>query len=1360
MKHLGNTRRGLIAAVFGGAVLLAPVTAQEAREDAGFLEGLIEGALGGAGRTVTVIGLEGALSSQATIRRIEIADADGTWLTVRDVALNWRRLALLRRRLEVEALTVGTIDLARPPLPGPDAPPALAADPEAQPFSLPELPVSVDVAQLAVGALRLGAPVIGEEVLMSINGAASLRGGTGNVALSAVRIDGHDSAYRLRAGYDNASTETLVDLDLREAAGGLISTLAQIPGAPPLTLTVAGDAPLGDFVADLAFATDGVERLAGSIEIADLAVPEGGAAERMITVDVAGDVAPLFLPDYQAFFGRRIALAARARQGSALGVDVEALSLRTRGLQLDGRLTLNTAFLPVDADLDARLGTDSGLPVVLPIGGPATLVHGAALNIVYDEAAGDSFSVDLDADGVMRADGLLVDRISARIAGAADKTAPTEIAGVVADLAADVSGLSFTDPALWDAAGDAVALTGRIDWTSGGALRLTGVDLSAGDVTAQGAATVVGLESGAITVDAQMTAAAADLARFAAISGQAGLAGALSADIDADVDVVSGAFDVALTGQGRDLRIGTPEADGLLAGNVDLDLAAARDATGIRLDRLSLDGRRVTVAGRAAIAPDGFPRLVDLTGRIGAATGAPVVLPVPGAAVTLQSAGFDAAYDAETGDDFRVALDVNALEQGDLLRIGRARLTADGMLSRDAAGIAGIGGLTAAIAAEVSDAAARDPELAAALGPGARLSGDLAYDAVAGTARLDRLSLQSGAARLAGQARADGLDGSGITASGELDLATGPMARFAALAGLPLSGTATATGSFGYAVETGFFDVDLAADARNVAIGTPQVDQILRGASRLRLRARNDERGLRIDEAVIDTAELNLAAAGRQDGNVTRIDVDGRLRNLGLFVEGFPGAVTLDGDVTGSGGIWGIDAALAGPAGITARIAGDVLRPDGTLGLTAQGGLPLQAANPFIRPRTLEGEARFDLALDGQPGLEAVSGTVTIAGARAADPATRLALEQIGLTVALARGRADLDLSGTLSSGGQITASGPVTLSGNFPADIQAQLTNLTLVDPALYEISLGGQVGVNGPLLGGAAITGRIDVGRSEIRIPAGLSSAGTLLEIRHVGESEASRITRRRAGLLSDPQPDGRDRSGGPAFPLDIVISAPNQIFVRGRGLNIELGGAIEIGGTTANPIPSGGLELIRGRLDLLARQLEFETAEITLQGDLEPDIRLVATSENDSITARIVIAGSVSAPEISFESDPELPEDEVLAQLFFNKSISELTPLEVAQLAASIRQLTGGGGGPLGFARDALGVDRLALSTDEEGNTEVTAGRYITDEIYTDVTVGSDGRSTIELNYEVGRGFELEGGFDNEGNSSLGFSFARDY
>ena len=153
------TRLMLLVAMLALAGMAPAQTAAEISEqvddDRGFLTRLIEENLSSAGRVVRVTGFQGALSSRASVAEISIADDDGVWLVLRDVELVWSRSALLARRLEVNRLSAAEIDLRRPPLPEPGLP-----SPEAGGgFSLPELPVSVRIGEIAAGRVTLGAPL-------------------------------------------------------------------------------------------------------------------------------------------------------------------------------------------------------------------------------------------------------------------------------------------------------------------------------------------------------------------------------------------------------------------------------------------------------------------------------------------------------------------------------------------------------------------------------------------------------------------------------------------------------------------------------------------------------------------------------------------------------------------------------------------------------------------------------------------------------------------------------------------------------------------------------------------------------------------------------------------------------------------------------------------------------------------------------------------------------------------------------------------------------------------------------------------------------------------------------------------------
>lgn len=1590
-------------------------TAALAEDEAGFLERQIAGLLGGEGREVRVLGLEGALSSQARIGLIEIADADGVWLRVREAELDWRRVALLRRRLEVQALQAALVEVIRRPLPPPAQRPALTAEPaaEAEPFSLPQLPLSVNVQRLAIAELRLGETVLGTAAELRVEGSAALAEGDGDVDLQIDRTDGPGDSYGIAAAFEDESRQLSIDLDVQEARDGIVGTLAGIPGSPPLSLSVAGDGPLGDFTAEIDLSTDGEQRLAGTVALRD--TPEGPAARR-ITADLGGDVTPLFLPDYRGFFGPDVALDLEALQGPDYGLGVETLSLRANGLRLDGTARLGSDFVPLGIDLDGRVGTASGLPVVLPAGGPPLLLHGADLTVRYDADDGDRFSVALTADGVQRTDGLLIDRLSLAAEGVLERGTQTAVAGIETALTARVEGFAATDPGLDAAVGQAVAANGIVAWSRGAPLEIRALDLTAGEATARGRAALDGIETGNLAVSAALDAGLPDLARFAGLAGL-DLSGAVEAALTAEYDLPTGAFDAMLDGVTRDLRLGNAEADALLAGTVALGLTASRDARGIALERLRASGRRLDLDGTLTLDAQGLPDAVSLAGRLGDPAGEAVALPVPGRAVTLQGATIDLQYDAAAGEDVRLratvqdladatagrlrtarvaadgrlvkgagtvqalagdleftaggietpdaalaalledgvrlegaadwsraedrlrvrdllldaagarlsgaadleavragaprgtvrgrlesgalsafapllgqplqgsitadldadldtetgtfdvsldgrardvslgnagadnlldgtvaialdaardadgvelsrllvdgarlrldataaltpdfvprdvavrgqfgavdggpttlpvpggavleALDLVALYDADagdaflldldgrgldrpgLARIARAVLLADGALTQEAGALTG---LDAALAARIEGVSGANAALSDALAPGLVLDAEADWRAQDDTLTLTGLSVATGEVVATGAGRVRGLTGGAPAPEARLTIDTGPLSRFARLAGTALRGRLTGAAEGGFDPATGHFSLDADLDGDALAAGIPVVDAILSGRSELVVQAARDADGLTIDRAVIDTAELDFQASGGTDAaGEARIDVAGRLRDAGLLVPGFSDPVALDATLSSPDfATWSVDGGLDGPAGLRADARGIVLQPGGALDLAVTGTLPLSLANAFIAPRTLEGSATLDARLAGAPALAAVSGTLEVPGARFADPGTGIALENIAVGLDLADSRAALDASAALATGGTLQLDGPITLTGQYPADLELTLTDLRVLDPTLYEIFLGGAVTMSGPLAGGARIAGQIDIDEGELNISGALGRAGALIEVRHLGEPEASARTRRYAGL--EQENARRDGGGGPVYPLDLVISAPRQVFVRGRGLDVELGGEVAVGGTTAAPVGTGSLELIRGRLDLLARRLTFDTARITLLGDFEPVIEMVARSSNAGVTSLISITGPVSDPEIEFSSQPDLPEDEVLAQLFFGKALQDLTPLEIAQLGAAIRQLTGAGGtGPLGFAREALGVDQLSLGTDEDGGATVTAGRYITERVYSDVTVNEDGRSEVELNYELRDDLTVQGGFSNDGDTGVGFAFERDY
>ena len=482
--------------------------------------------------------------------------------------------------------------------------------------------------------------------------------------------------------------------------------------------------------------------------------------------------------------------------------------------------------------------------------------------------------------------------------------------------------------------------------------------------------------------------------------------------------------------------------------------------------------------------------------------------------------------------------------------------------------------------------------------------------------------------------------------------------------------------------------------------------------------------------------------------------------DISPLVPDLRGPLRAQGTARQDGDAFVVDVTLDGPGGTNARVAGTA---GASSDLSVTGSAPLGLANAALAPQRISGTARFDLALRGAPALENLSGTISTSGAALSLPTLRNGLEGIDVTVSLAGGRAQIQAQAGVESGGTVSVAGPAQLSAPFAADLAVRF-DVTAEDPNLYTADVQGALQIAGPLTGGARIAGRIVIDGAEIAVPSsGITGVGDIPPIRHVRTPAPVARTLERAGQTDEANGNGGGDGGGggAAFALDLAIAAPGRIFVRGRGLDAELGGELLVRGTTANPVVSGGFELVRGRLDILQQRFQLDRGAITFQGDLVPFIELAAVTQTDALTASIIVEGPANEPDVRFESSPEVPQEEILAQIFFGRDLSQLSPLQAIQLANSVAVLAGrGSGGLLERLRGSAGLDDLDLTTDAEGNTAVRAGKYISDNVYTDVQVGQEGDARVTLNIDITDSLTARGSAGAEGDTSLGLFFERDY
>ena len=454
-------------------------------------------------------------------------------------------------------------------------------------------------------------------------------------------------------------------------------------------------------------------------------------------------------------------------------------------------------------------------------------------------------------------------------------------------------------------------------------------------------------------------------------------------------------------------------------------------------------------------------------------------------------------------------------------------------------------------------------------------------------------------------------------------------------------------------------------------------------------------------------------------------------------------------------------ASASAPAGLTIAASGRLDLAGASTNITITGRAPLSLANRFLADRgtQVSGTLAIAVSVSGSLKKPAVRGTVSTSGAQVVDPEANLRLGNVALDAAIDGNTVTIrSASAAIGGGGSISAAGTISLAGSLPADIRISLDNARYADGNLVVATLSGRLAITGPLLRDPLLSGEITVSRAEITVPETLGGGAAALDVKHIDASKAVRQTLRRA-KASDGTPMPTSRPS--VVRLDVNVSAPNRIFVRGRGLDAELGGSVRLTGPITGIQPVGGFRLIRGRLSILGQRITFDEGTVSLVGDLDPYLDFVARSSSSDITVFITVRGRISDLDITFSSQPELPQDEVLARLIFNRGINELSAFQIAQLAAAAAELAGGSNNSLlGGLRAATGLDDLDVVTDSQGNAAVRAGRYIQDNVYLGIEAGERGSTRGTINLDITDDLKARGSIGANGDTGLGVFYEKDY
>jgi hypothetical protein len=443
----------------------------------------------------------------------------------------------------------------------------------------------------------------------------------------------------------------------------------------------------------------------------------------------------------------------------------------------------------------------------------------------------------------------------------------------------------------------------------------------------------------------------------------------------------------------------------------------------------------------------------------------------------------------------------------------------------------------------------------------------------------------------------------------------------------------------------------------------------------------------------------------------------------------------------------GLDPQLRDPADPTGRAAGE----------EAQPGLHLELDLLRGSETLMEGRIRYPLSWSLLPPSAAprAEETVVVEVHSADVPLDRFDFflpENIGLAGTL---RLDLSTRGPLND---------PDLDGRVVAhDLQVSLADGSRVH-ADADIGLAGR-------RSHPVVEGSIEVGQGVLRIPETqeelLPDEGSpvLWTLEGMGpdggpgeESSEEGTTGQRAGASAEPS----------SMDLDVGLVIPSGLWIRGRGLEVELAGDLRFAQRGGIPTVTGSLEAVRGHLVFLGRNFQVERGQVTFYGEdeIDPTLDIQLTNRTEGVLVRVSFGGTVREPELTLSSEPEMSEGDIFSLLLFGRSIDELNSDQVDLLQRRATDLVASYGAAkleTGIAR-RLGVDMLTVrrAEGEKRRSSLVIGKYLSRRVLLryEQVLEEQINFLINLEYFLSRHFRLETVFGRESQSGLGIKWITDY
>jgi translocation and assembly module TamB len=380
------------------------------------------------------------------------------------------------------------------------------------------------------------------------------------------------------------------------------------------------------------------------------------------------------------------------------------------------------------------------------------------------------------------------------------------------------------------------------------------------------------------------------------------------------------------------------------------------------------------------------------------------------------------------------------------------------------------------------------------------------------------------------------------------------------------------------------------------------------------------------------------------------------------------------------------------------------------------------------------------------------TGTASIVDGEFEDAGVGLVLKGLAVRVDLKGDAVDVSsLAATDGGRGSMSGSGRLSLVRNGESSLRLGLKGFRLFDTALGQAVASGNVDVNRAADGKVRLGGALTIDRAQISPKAATPSGVVPMDVVEIHRPSDIDVV-----LPTAPEHE-------PPIALEIALKAPGGIYIKGRGLNLEMSLNANVSGASDAPVLTGVARVVRGDYDFAGKRFVLDDRSAVYLGTTPETIRLdlTATRDDPTLTAVISIKGTAAAPLLTLSSTPALPQDEVLSQVLFGASAAQLSPFQAAQLASAVAGMAGNGGfDVIGGLRNFAHLDRLAIDSSAATGFSVAGGKYVSDKVYIELSNSAKTGQGAQVEWRVRKHLAIVSRVTDQGDHALSIRWRKDY